>query len=582
METLFRARAAEAERQSVERRERILAEARAAVKQNGHDPNGYIAAAQACKQLGRLRETLEILSQGVSLCAPSAPLYEYYIERLEKCNRTEEAIATARQAMILFPDELIFRLREALLLPILYDSQHQLDQYRQRYTEGLNKITREIPLSTATDWQRALVAIGKNANKYLGYQGHNDRKLQEQYGGWVHQIMAANFPLFAQSPPMPPLGARGQLRIGYVSARFGDTSVTKAFLGWLHERDRERITAFAYHASQRTDVVTDRVRNTIDYFRKLGSAPEDAAATIRDDELHLLVFLDVGMSPYMAQLAALRLAPITCAAWDYPVTSGLPSLDYFLSSEAMEPENAQDHYSEKLVLLPGLGVHYAKPVIPIGLLFKSRQDFGIREDAVVYLISQSVFKSLPAQDQLFAQIARLVPNSQFVFLVTNEIVRSDLERRLGRAFAAVGLKAADHCVLLPEMAKLDYWNLHLNADVVLDTTGWSGGVSTFEAVALGSPVVTLPGSLMRGRQSSAILSCLDVTETIAQTQDEYVKIAVRLGRDALWRQNIVERMAHGHSRLYSDTRCVRALEDFFRRVVDERLRLQSIIGVSQE
>jgi protein O-GlcNAc transferase len=571
IEALLRERAATSERQAAEQRERVLAEARASVKGNGRDPTHHIAAARTFKQFGRLHETLEILRQGISRCAPSAPLYEYYIERLEKCNRTEDAIASAREAIVLFPDEWIFRLREALLLPILYDSQIQIGQYRRRFEEGLQRIIDEIPLETAADWQRALAAIGKNVNKYLGYQGYNDQKLQEQYGGWVHRIMAANFPQFAQSPPMPPLGAGGRLRIGYVSARFRDTSVTKSFLGWLREHDDERISAFAYHASRHTDAITDQVRSVVENFRELASAPGDAADTIRNDKLHVLVFLDVGMEPYMTQLAALRLAPIACAAWDYPVTSGLPSIDYFLSGESMEPEDAQEHYSEKLVRLPGLGVHYAKPAIPIGLLFKNRRDFGIRDDAVVYLTSQTIFKCLPVQDQLYAQIARLVPNSQFVFLVTNEIVRSDLERRLGRAFVAAGLNAADRCVLLPEMAKFDYWNLHRNADVVLDTIGWSGGVSTFEAVALGVPVVTLPGSFMRGRQSSAILSQLDATGTIAHTQEEYVEIAVRLGLDPLCRQRIVEHMALGHSRIYSDTRCVRALEEFFRRVVNERL-----------
>ncbi len=372
---------------------------------------------------------------------------------------------------------------------------------------------------------------------------------------------------------MPPPGADSDVaRIGYVSARFRDTSVTKIFLGWLRERNRESTTVFAYHASRQRDAVTDQVRSAVTSFRELGSAPGDAAETIRNDGLHLLVFLDVGMEPYVTQLAALHSAPIACVAWDYPVTSGLPSIHYYLSSEAMEPGDAQDHYSEKLVLLPGLGVHYTKPVIPTGLLFKSRRDFGIREDAIVYLSSQTIFKYLPAQDRLFARIARSVPNAQFMFLVTNEIVGGDLERRLGRAFAAADLDAADRCLLLPEMPKLDYWNLHRNADVVLDTIGWSGGVSTFEAIALGVPVVTRPGSLMRGRQSSAILTQLGVTETIADTDDKYVEIAVRLGLDSAWRRSIVERMAGGCSRIYSDTRCVRALEDFFRQAVEERWR----------
>ena len=142
-----------------------------------------------------------------------------------------------------------------------------------------------------------------------------------------------------------------------MSARFRDSSVTKLFLGWLRERNRERIAAFAYHASRHTDAVTDQVRSEVEEFRELGSSLGDAADAIRNDALHVLVFLDVGMEPQMTQLAALHLAPIACAAWDYPVTSGLPSIDYFLSGESMEPEDAQDHYSEKLVLLPGLGVH---------------------------------------------------------------------------------------------------------------------------------------------------------------------------------------------------------------------------------
>ena len=121
-------------------------------------------------------------------------MYEYYIERLEKCNRTEEAIAVAREATALFPDEWIFRLREALILPVLYDSQEQIDQYRRRFTQGLQRIVEEISLDTATDRQRALMAISKNVNKYLGYQGCNDRKLQEQYGGLGSPDHGCKFP----------------------------------------------------------------------------------------------------------------------------------------------------------------------------------------------------------------------------------------------------------------------------------------------------------------------------------------------------------------------------------------------------
>ena len=73
MEEILRQRAADAERRAVERRERILSEACASVKANDRDPERYITAARACKQLRRLRETLGILEQGIRRCPPSAP-----------------------------------------------------------------------------------------------------------------------------------------------------------------------------------------------------------------------------------------------------------------------------------------------------------------------------------------------------------------------------------------------------------------------------------------------------------------------------------------------------------------------------
>lgn len=118
MEEIFRQRTEDAERQVAEQREQRLAYARALVKENDRDPNAYIASARCCKQLGRLYEALDILRQGLHRCDPTPSLHEYYIERLEKCNRTTDAIAAAHEAALLFPDELIFKLREALLLPI--------------------------------------------------------------------------------------------------------------------------------------------------------------------------------------------------------------------------------------------------------------------------------------------------------------------------------------------------------------------------------------------------------------------------------------------------------------------------------
>ena len=557
----------------MEHREQRLEQARAFVRENDRDPNAYIAAARSCKQLGQLYEALDILRTGLDRCDPSPSLYEYYVERLEKCNRTEEAIAAAREATLLFPDDLIFRVREALLLPIFYDSKEQVVDYRNRFTEGLHRLISEVRLDTLLDQSRALNAIGKHSNKYLPYQGQNDRELQTLYGTWVARIMSANFPELPQHVPMPPVD--GKIRVGYLSAlsaRFLDTSSAKLFGGWINEHDRKQFEIFAYHADRTADPTAEHVRRWNTSFRQLSGDVHAITRAIRADQLHVLVYLDFGIHPRMAPLAALRLAPVQCVTWDTPLTSGIPAMDYFLSSDLMEPGDAQEHYSEDLVRLPGVGVSFTKPVIPKVILTKTRRDFGLREDAVIYLCCQSVFKYSPQQDVIVAQIAKRVPRSQFVFLVTNEVVKRDFKNRMDRAFAASGLSAGDYCVWLREMHVLDFWNLNLVADVFLDTIGWSGGVTAFEAIACGLPVVTLPGKLMRARHSYAILTQLGVSETIATDADDYVDIAVQIGLDRNWQQGVVDHMVAGYSHLYSDVRSVRALEDFYRGATKKRFR----------
>jgi protein O-GlcNAc transferase len=573
MEEFVRRHAREAERQAATQREQRLIGARAWVREHDRDPNAYIVAARTLKQVGELYEALDLLRAGLERCPPSPELHEYYIERLEKCNQTEAAIEAAQKATQLFPDKLIFRLREALLLPVFYDSPEQIEYYRNRFTDGLHRVIREVKLDSAVELQRALEAIGRSSNKYLPYQGRDDRELQALYGSWVHRIMTANFPEYANPLPLPVV--RDKVRVGYLSSqslRFAGTSAEKLFGGWIREHDRTQFEVFAYHANRPDNTAAENVIRWNIPFRLFSGELNEITQAIRADNLHVLVYLDFGLHPTMAQVAALRLAPIQCVVWDIPpMTSGMPTMEYFLSSDLMESHGAQEYYSEELVRLPGVGVCFPKPVIPTVILPKEKGDFGLRENSALYISCQSVFKYLPKEDDLIAQIALKVPNSQFVFLVTNEVVKADFASRMKRAFAAVNLQADDYCVWLPEMDLLDFWNLHLIADVALDPVGWSGGVTTFEAVACGLPVVTLPGNLMRARHCYAILTQLGVTDTIARDDAEYVEIAVRLARDELWRRTVVERMRVGYPNLYSDTRCVRALEDFYLRAVDERL-----------
>src|SRR6202022_4382812 len=103
---------------------------------------------------------------------------------------------------------------------------------------------------------------------------------------------------------------------------------------------------------------------------------------IAGDAPHVLLFPEIGMDKVSAQLAAMRLAPVQCTSWGHPVTSGFPTIDYFLSSDLMEPAEADAHYSERLVRLPNLSIHYEPTVVVPAAM--TRGELGLRADAVVY------------------------------------------------------------------------------------------------------------------------------------------------------------------------------------------------------
>jgi predicted O-linked N-acetylglucosamine transferase (SPINDLY family) len=311
--------------------------------------------------------------------------------------------------------------------------------------------------------------------------------------------------------------------------------------------------------------MTPRFKENSDHFYQIGDNLEAAANQILKDDLHVLVYTDIGMNPLATQLAGLRLSPIQCKGWGHPVTTGLPTIDYYLSSNLMEPDNGDDHYSEKLIRLPNLALAYTPPELPRQP--KSRADFGLPGDAFVCLNSQSLFKFLPQHDDVYPMIAREIHHVQFVFLAHKDPdVTGQFMERLAKAFSAHGLQHEMYVKMLPRQNFPDFLSLNMASDLLLDSFDWSGGKTTLEALSCGLPVVTVPGEFMRGRHTYAMLTMMGTDATIARDKADYVKIVARMCRDNHFYEMVKGQIVSNRSRLYSDIECIRALEDFYTRV----------------
>ncbi|MGA3398707.1 MAG: hypothetical protein ABSC95_05770 [Acetobacteraceae bacterium] len=457
------------------------------------------------------------------------------------------------------PDDIGAGLTRAMALLIrVHADEADLARRRAAYATELTRVAALAARATPQALSQAAAAIGLAQPFLLSYHGENDRDLQRCYGGIIDRLAAAQG--FSPAPMPPPPLPGEKLRVGFASAHLHMHSVSKTHGGWITELDRSRFTVFGYQFSPSRDAVSDRLAACCDRFVRGMADVATWRAHILADAPHVLVYLDIGMEQTAVRLGALRLAPVQCTTWGHPDTSGLPTMDYYLSSEAMEPPDGDAHYTERLVRLPNLGIHYTPPRDAGGV--KQRATLGLRDDAVVYLCCQSLSKYLPRDDALWPRIAARVPAAQFLFLSApggngDAVFRA----RLQRAFAAAGLDWQRHCVLTAPVPHTEFPALLRAADVFLDSIGWSGCNSTLEAVACDLPVVTTPTALMRGRHSAAILACMGLAHRVAADVDGYVASAVRLA-DAEERARFVVELRAGREQVLGDVAPVRALEDF--------------------
>jgi len=494
-------------------------------------------------------------------------IYDGFTQTLNELGKTKESIDLLDQAVLLFPDSLLLLRRKELFLPPIYVDQEEIFSYREHFSDGLETLSQAIDLSTQEGIRKAYEIINGQSkagqtNFYLAYQGYNDLELQKKYGRLINDIMKAAYPQWAKPLNIRKPTDNRKLKVGYVSQRM-QSLLARLLIGWIEHRDPNKFEIYSYYIGETIEQNNQYFQLLSDHYFHFPNQLEEACKQIIDDQIDILVYFEIGMEPLISQLANLRLAPIQCATWGHPMTTGFPMIDYFLSSDSMEPKEAQSHYSEQLVRLPKLGFNIVLP--PYLEATKKRDYFNIDNKNIVYLSCQYLPKYLPQYDYIFPEIYQRVPNAKFVFIkrTGSEAITEVFKERLDYIFSQYQLNYKDSCCFLPGLNSPDYFNfLHLS-DIFLDTIGWSGGFTSLDAIACDLPVVTCPGEFMRGRHSYGILKMLEIEETIAYSETDYIKIAIKLGCNSKWRKKIRDQVRANKHKIYNDQSCVLSLEKFY-------------------
>ena len=478
-------------------------------------------------------------------------------ELLAEMGHTDPARTEYRLAAQQSPGSVRPALGANLLLPQVYDSVEHLERSRAEYAEGLERLDQLADGYRFDNPAKALAEL-RWTNFYLAYQGRNDVDLQRRYGEFAHRVLAANVPEFFRARPSPPV--RDRLRVGFLSHFFFNCTAGRYFSSWVTHLDPKRFETFVYYTNEWVADDTRRIAAAAATFRHLPGRPlYTIAQQVVADQLDVLVYPELGMHPDTFALASLRLAPVQCAGWGHPDTTGLPNIDRFISCQAMEPPLAQAHYTERLALLPGLGTRYA---IPQRDRTGTREDFSLPADRTIYLVPQSLFKIHPDNDALVAEVLALDPNGVALFFAaSHETLTQRFAGRLAPALKQRGLDIHERTIFMQaNIPHPTYLKLNELCDVMIDTLHWSGGNTTLDALASGLPVVTTPGALMRGRQSQAMLGIVGVPELVARDASELAATAARIGRDPAERRVLSERIAAGRDALFERDEPLRAFE----------------------
>ena len=454
-----------------------------------------------------------------------------------------------------------FALAMSHLQPI-YDDAAQMEASRRNFSRALVELDAWLTPERAVTGAQA---IGSAQPFYLAYHPVDARPVLVPYGKTMARLASAGVaaPRPADDRPLPPLGSR-KLRVGIAAAHVSSHSVWMAITqGWVRQFDRDRIELTVFHLGQGNDDETARARRLATRFVDQPVSFAEWAQAIADARLDVLIYPEIGMHPMSPRLAALRLAPVQATSWGQPLTSGLPTLDLYFSAQALEPPDGAEHYTERLVALPNLGV--CVQAINPTIVAPDMAGLGLDPDAPLLLCPGTPFKYTPQGDAALVAVAGRLQargSGRLVFFRSNRVAMSEqIEKRMRKAFAKAGVDYDRTVAWVPTLDRGRFFGLMQRATAMLDTIEFSGFNTALQGLECDLPVVAFEGRFMRGRLASGPLRQIGLDELVATTVDEFADIALRLADDEAWRYEMQREIARRRFALFDDLSPVRAWED---------------------
>ncbi|NTV15188.1 MAG: tetratricopeptide repeat protein [Desulfobulbaceae bacterium] len=442
---------------------------------NAHNPIAYNNLANVQKKTGHLREALDNCLNALKLDSNYAMAYRNLATIQQDFGQVNEALSSYRQSVACRPD------------PVT----HSNLLYALNYPDN---VSQEEILADSLRWDEA------------------------------HGLSAApQSPGYANS-----LVADRRLRVGYVSPDFKDHSVAYFIEPVLRSHSREKLEIYCYANVGRPDLVTARLMTCADHWRDISRQSDQTVADlIRQDGIDILVDLAGHTAGNRLPVFARRPAPVQVTWLGYPNTTGLQAMAYRLTDVVADPRGQADalHVETLLRLEPGFLCYQPEAAAPpVGPLPARQQGY------ITFGSFNNLAKITPAVVSLWAAILRAVPHSRIV-LKDRVLANEETSSHFKQMFALHGVVAERLDLLDMVPGKADHLGLYGKIDIALDTFPYNGTTTTFEALWMGVPVITLVGSRHSGRVGASIMQQAGLTKFVGDSLEQYRELALLLAKD---------------------------------------------------
>lgn len=497
--------------------------------------------------LGRPEEGVECFRRAAEIDpADPGPVANLAVG-LEILDRCEEARAAYVRVARLRRQEGVWPLRIAAICPAVFPDAGAILRYRTGLEAVLDAFEGGVDLPPDNP-----LPAGCRPSFNLDHHGLDNRRLKEKFA----RIQASNFAAYQARDH--PERAGGRPRIGFVVTHQHEGGFVRSMGGVIERMDPDRFDIHVFGPPGGLPYLRRAIRQPTATFHALPGTLAGAWARIREQGCRLLYHWQIGSDPLNYFLPFTRPAPVQCTSWGTHLTSGIPGMQYYLSSKLIEPEDPRDHYTESLIELDGLPTYQAAIERPKGAV--RRSEFGLPEGVRLYSCLQRLAKIHPDFDPLLGEILRRDPEG-LVLLLEDKSAQATarLRARLGATIPDV----ADRVAFLPRQGGPRYLRLLSLSDVVLDPLHYNSGFSAYDALGLGLPVVTLPGRLHVGRYTSGCYRRMGYDELIAGGEEDYVRKAVELGRSPDHRRHASRRIAEAAGAIIESTQDAMEFVKFF-------------------